>query len=83
MFDKLVRLQACIAQLLSFSSEQSRLEGQDPSNLKLRKTSSLQQASCNIVEFDEKGGMEGGRGGSAGAEGNARSRERGAQGVVS
>ena len=56
MFDKLVRLQAGIAQLLSFSSEQSRLEGQDPNkdNLNLRKTSSLQQASCNIVEFGEK-----------------------------
>ena len=60
MFDKLVRLQAGIAQLLSFSSEQSRLEGQDPSNdsLNLGKTTSLQQASCNVVEFDEKEGME-------------------------
>ena len=56
MFDKLVRLQAGIAQLLSLSSEQFRLEGQDPSNdnLNLGKTTSLQQASCNIVEFDEK-----------------------------
>ena len=64
MFDKLVRLQWKQTSLNSLASALSKdRTGQDPSkdNFNLCKSSRLQQASCNIVEFNKKEGVEGRR----------------------